>query len=632
MRIRILTRVVSIVTIATLSTAAVSRAASTEEKPARTVLVLHWGAEDFPGTPVLDAAIRESLGSRPDAPINYFAEYLESEAFPASSPALREYIRQKYAARRVDLVIANTTPSLDFALANRQELFPNVPIVFLAGSMPRAIAERSSSGITGIVSDVSFAETLELGLNLHPGARRVFVVAQAPTVETYRERVRAALGRLSERVEISYINETSVARLLSAIKTIPAGSLILYTRFTPENADRATDTVNVARLMAQVSPVPIYGPTALYLGTGVVGGMMRDSRNTGARLGAIAHQILEGTRPDDIPVETIQRVPTFDWRQVQRWGIDAARLPPGSDIQFRTPTIWESYRGVIAATVIVIVTQAVLIAGLLTERTRRHRAERTVVTREATLRSSYERIRQLAGRLMTAQEAVRSDIARDLHDDVCQRLVSVSIAVNSLKASSGQIQATPTQQALSNLEQDIGEVFDGIRRLSHELHSATLRLLGLTPALKAHCKEVEKRHDVRVTFSADPDIGQLHPDVALCFFRIAQESLRNGIVHGHAQRLTVSLSKSGEYLELTVSDDGGGFDVETVRKTGGGLGLVSMEERTHLIGGEVQIVSAPRLGTTVYVRAPAAPPQPSHVTDPDVPAEVPSDHRFPAAS
>ena len=100
----------------------------------------------------------------------------------------------------------------------------------------------------------------------------------------------------------------------------------------------------------------------------------------------------------------------------------------------------------------------------------------------------------------------------------------------------------------------------------------------------------------------------MHPDVAVCFFRIAQESLRNGIVHGGAKHLAVTLDRSGDQLDLAVVDDGRGFDVHAVQSNGnGGLGLVTMEERVNLVGGAISIVSEPGRGTTVRVRGGANP-------------------------
>jgi signal transduction histidine kinase len=123
--------------------------------------------------------------------------------------------------------------------------------------------------------------------------------------------------------------------------------------------------------------------------------------------------------------------------------------------------------------------------------------------------------------------------------------------------------------------------------------------------LEAHCIEVGKRHEVRVGFKTEGDLGQVHPDVALCLFRIAQEALRNGAVYGEARRLAVSIAKSADHIELTVTDDGRGFDVEAVRRDGSGLGLVSMEERAHVVGGDLQIITRPGEGTTIRAQIPA---------------------------
>src|SRR4030095_6231947 len=154
------------------------------------------------------------------------------------------------------------------------------------------------------------------------------------------------------------------------------------------------------------------------------------------------------------------------------------------------------------------------------------------------------------------------------------------------------------------LARDTYTTFEGVRRLSHELHPATLRVLGLAPALNAHCTEVAKRHNVEVKLTIEGDLRHLHPDVAVCYFRIAQESLRNAVAQGAAHRMAVSVTRSGEDVEMTVTDDGHGFDVDAVLRQNHGLGLVSMEERARVVGAELDIVSGPQ-GTTIRVKGPA---------------------------
>jgi two-component system sensor histidine kinase UhpB len=147
---------------------------------------------------------------------------------------------------------------------------------------------------------------------------------------------------------------------------------------------------------------------------------------------------------------------------------------------------------------------------------------------------------------------------------------------------------------------------DSVRRLSHDLHPATLGLLGLASAIKGHCLEVRKGQGVDVRFVADGDLGHVDREVAVCLFRMAQEALHNGLVHGNASHLVVTLARTRGNVELTVVDDGAGFDPEAARRNGSGLGLVSMEERAYALGGEFHVASSPGLGTTVYVRVPAA--------------------------
>jgi signal transduction histidine kinase len=351
----------------------------------------------------------------------------------------------------------------------------------------------------------------------------------------------------------------------------------------------------------------VYSTSDLYIGTGVVGGVVRYTTDTGARIGELAAAILNGTRAPDLPIETSPLVPLFDWRALRRWNIDDSRTPPGSEIRFRTPTLWEAHRSYIIGAAVVMCGEFALIAGLLTQRARRRRAEQTIRSREATLRTSYEQTRILAGRLLNAQEATRAAIARDLHDGLCQDLASVTAAVGGLKNSSVALRDPGAQVALTEIEAEALVVYDQIRRLSHDLHPPTLRLLGLTSALKALCAEVAKRQALDVAFSTDGAVGRLQPDMEIALFRIAQEALHNSVVHGHAHHVSVSLARSNGHVELTVADDGKGFDVGAARQRASGLGLMSMDERAHVFGGDVLIVSKLEQGTTVRVRGSASP-------------------------
>jgi signal transduction histidine kinase len=578
------------------------------QKPVKRVLVIHGGTESYPGTVQFEAALRETLLSDPAIEVDYQAEFLETEEFgPIADTSLHDYIRAKFVGQRLDAVIANTRPALDFALRYRAEFFSGLPIVFVATSPPAAVLRGEVPGVTGIVRDPSQTETLQLVLELHPRTKRVHVMAYAPLQEGYQERIAAALAPVARGVTLTYANEATLPEALVTIRRLPADSVIFYARYSPITTGRAILPDEVFSQVAAASPVPIYSSNDLNLGRGVLGGMMRSEVNMAARVAEMTLRILKGTKPEDIPVEDAQLTPMFDWRQVQRWGLNPASLPPGSEIRFRVPTVWELYGSYIIATLVVVSAQLLLIAGLLQSRARLRRADNTIRASEASLRQSYDRIRQMAGRLINAQEAARAEIARDLHDDVCQKLTSVAIGVGSLKKATGSLEDPQMQEGISELDRQTHDAFESIRRLSHDLHPATLRLLGLAPALRAHCNELAKRHGVQVQFSCANGIGTIHPDVAVCFFRIAQESLRNSFLHGGAKQMTVTLGREGEELDLTVADDGRGFDVVAVRNNGHGLGLVTMEERVNLVGGHLSIVSVPGQGTTIRVRGPVNP-------------------------
>jgi PAS domain S-box-containing protein len=211
--------------------------------------------------------------------------------------------------------------------------------------------------------------------------------------------------------------------------------------------------------------------------------------------------------------------------------------------------------------------------------------------------------RDLAGRLIVSQEVERTRIARELHDGVCQDVAAVSVDLSHLRQSGGHIRSDDVQEILHSVERRTASVAENLRRLSHGLHPTVLQHIGLVAALQAHCAEVERRHDMQVTFFAEGDVEPASRVVSLSLFRIAQEALRNAASHGRARNATVSLVRRATGLTLAVADDGEGFDPLAVGQKDG-LGLVSIVERARLLRGRADIRSEPGGGATIEVRVP----------------------------
>ena len=157
----------------------------------------------------------------------------------------------------------------------------------------------------------------------------------------------------------------------------------------------------------------------------------------------------------------------------------------------------------------------------------RKEAEEALREQQAMLRVSLERIQDLAGRLIIAQEAERMRIARDLHDDISQQLAALSLALSGLRRRLPETDATSLEDALTALRRRTVKLADSIRCLSHDLRPGVLQQVGLIAALESHCEEFRTQHDVEVTLDAAGDLGALAPEAALCLFRSVQEALRN---------------------------------------------------------------------------------------------------------
>lgn len=212
-------------------------------------------------------------------------------------------------------------------------------------------------------------------------------------------------------------------------------------------------------------------------------------------------------------------------------------------------------------------------------------------------------LKDLSSRLINAQEEERRRVARELHDDLNQRMAILSIELERLgKTKKPEI----LNRRLQSVQAKAEEISADIHQLSYKLHPSKLDHLGLAAAVKGLCQEISSKGELQVEFEQKGFPANLPEEVTLCVYRIAQEALRNCVKHSGAQTGVVRLQNTGEEIHLTVADTGRGFDVDShaMKK---GLGFTSMQDRLRIVGGTMQIRANPRFGTHIEVSVPVAP-------------------------
>ena len=213
---------------------------------------------------------------------------------------------------------------------------------------------------------------------------------------------------------------------------------------------------------------------------------------------------------------------------------------------------------------------------------------------------AQQALEKVSGQLIEAQENERSRIARDLHDDICQRLALLSMEIEQANHSQNG-----SPKNLEEIRKHCSEIAGDVQSLSHELHSSKLDYLGVVAAIRGFCSEFSTQHKVSIAFTDSNVPGHLSKDVSLCLFRVTQEALHNAVKYSGTNQFTVRISGSADEVQLEVRDAGTGFDVAEAKKSRG-LGLVSMQERVHLVHGSLSVESQTGMGTRILAFVPFA--------------------------
>jgi signal transduction histidine kinase len=216
-------------------------------------------------------------------------------------------------------------------------------------------------------------------------------------------------------------------------------------------------------------------------------------------------------------------------------------------------------------------------------------------------KQAEEALSGMTRKLVEAQEQERARIARELHDDITQRLAMLAIEIEQLQEHA----ETPfeVRDRADELSKRTNEISTDVQALSHELHSSKLEYLGIVGGMKSWCSEFGERQGMAIEFKSSGLPNSLPSEISLCLFRVLQEALHNAAKHSGVKRVDVQLREESCEIHLIVSDLGKGFDVASAMQDRG-LGVTSMRERVRLVGGMIVIDSKPLAGTTIYFRVP----------------------------
>jgi signal transduction histidine kinase len=571
--------------------------AASAQEDTRSVLVLYSTSRDSPMASTGDRDLRLLLERGLSEPLAFFTEYIDQGRFPERGyqAAFSNFLRVKYRGQPIDLLIAIQPAAVQFVNERRDELFPGTPVVFLAFThQPKRLANS-----TGVVADLNLAGTIDLALQLQPDVRNVFVVSgTAPPDKEYERVTRQQLRPFESKLAVTYLSGLPTGDLEKRLAGLPDRSIVYYLAVYRDGAGEAFSPSGYAERVAASARAPTYTWSDALMGSGVMGGSLLDRAAMMEAVGQISLRVLGGEKAEAIPVESPDlHVNQIDWRQLRRWGIAESRVPAGTRILFRQPTFWDLYKTYIVGAAALLLAQTALIGGLLIQRGRRRQAEALARGSQAQLRASYERIHDLGGRLLNAQESERARIARELHDDISQQVALLEIDLEQL---GGAVEGAPGDmvgEALTRAQSIARSVHD----LSHQLHPARLRLIGLVSALQGLQREMSQS-GLAITFSHDNVPSALPQEAMLCLFRVVQEALQNAIKYSGATEVSVRLSGAAGALTLTVADNGAGFDVDAA--WGKGLGLISMGERVEAIGGTFKVHSRPGAGTRLEATVP----------------------------
>jgi signal transduction histidine kinase len=592
------------------------------EQPAALIL----SGEDLtrPWVRGIVSGIRDAiLEKRPD--VTVYQEFLDSPRFENADyiHGIRDWLRKKYYARRLDLLVVIGQDAVDFLSRGRGEPWPGVPVVYADIGALTIDISQTLPGATGVVFEDTLRPALGVIKTILPGTKRVALIYGASPLEQSRFSGWAARVReIDPNLEAMDLGGLTMGDVLKRVAHLPGDAVILNLTVQVDAAGERFAARRPCELISAAANRPLFSQGGQEFGCGIVGGVLRNWDQFGRMLGQQALGRLSGQSPQllTVPVAEFTSL-LFDARQLERWGIDERLLPPGSEVRFQPPSLWRDYRPQVIGALAVAALQALLIGGLLFERRRRRRAE--LDSRQHLVMMSHMDRRAAMGQLATS-------LAHELNQPLNAILQNAGVLELLLASKTGAPPLDEIREIVGDIRKDDMRASEVIRRMrgllqKRELQAQPVDVNELSEDTIALVRPDATSRAIHIEMELTEGLPPIRGDrvhlqqVLLNLLLNAMESVAR--MPSDRRSLVVRTSQNNGTVTLAVQDAGVGIPPDrindvfepfyTTKGEGMGMGLAIARSIVEAHEGRMAAENNANGGATVWFSVPSVPGQQS---------------------